>query len=107
MRLSGTDVPASRYRPSPRAMPARLPEAEYDAHETVRTVSTTKAYISFKGRQWKVPKPFRGERVAIRALNRDGHYGVFFASHQIANIDLTDAKSVGHVPEQVSTMSPG
>jgi transposase InsO family protein len=103
----GQDVPASRYRPSPRAMPARLPEAEYDAHETVRTVSTTKAYISFKGRPWKVPKPFRGERVAIRALTRDGHYGVFFGAHQIADIDLTDAKSVGHVPEQVSTMSPG
>ena len=36
------DVPASRYRPSPRAMPDRLPEVEYDSHEIVRRVSTTR-----------------------------------------------------------------
>lgn len=35
----GQDVPASRYRPSPRSMPERLPVPEYDAHEIVRTVS--------------------------------------------------------------------
>ena len=36
----------------------------------------------------------------------DGKYGVFFAAHQVATIDLTSGKSVGHVPEQVSAMSP-
>ena len=103
----GQDVPASRYQPSPRPMPERLPEVAYDTHEIVRTVSTTKAYVSFKGRLWYVPKAFRGERVAIRPLDRDGIYGVFFAAHQIAVIDLTKAQTVGHVPEQVSAMSPG
>ena len=44
----------------------RLPEAEYDNHEIVRRVSTTKAYVSFKGCLWKVPQAFRGERLAIR-----------------------------------------
>ena len=102
------EVPASRYRPSPRSMPDRLPQAEYDADDIVRTVPTTKDYISFKGRHWKVPQAFRGERVAIRPLTTDGHYGVFFAAHQIATIDLTLTrnKSVGDVSEQVSTMSP-
>jgi hypothetical protein len=33
-------------------------------------------------------------------------YGIFFGAHQIAAIDLTNGKSVGHVPEQGSTMSP-
>ena len=103
----GQDVPASRYRPSPRPMPERLPEVAYDAHEIVRTVSSTKAYVSFKGRLWYVPKAFRGERVAIRPLDRDGRYGIFFAAHQIAVIDLTKAEAVGHVCEQVSAMSPG
>src|ERR1051326_2512237 len=64
------DVPASRFRPSTRSMPGRLPEVEYDEHEIVRTVSNTKDYISFKGRPWRVPKAFRGERVAIRPLDR-------------------------------------
>src|SRR5262245_46235146 len=101
------EVPASRYRPSPRPMPDRLPEADYDAHEIVRTVPSSKDYISFKGRLWKVPQAFRGERVAIRPLDKDGPFGVFFAACQIAQIDLTSRKSVGHVPEHVPAMSPG
>jgi transposase InsO family protein len=102
----GQQVPASRYRPSNRSMPERLPTVQYDSHEIVRSVSTTKAYVSFKGRSWKVPQAFCGERLAIRLTSSDGKYGVFFAAHQVATIDLTSGKSVGHVPEQVSVMSP-
>jgi hypothetical protein len=102
----GQQPPASRYQPSLRRMPRRLPEVEYDAGETIRTVSTTKAYVSFKGRLWKVPQAFRRERVAIRQLAVDGRYGVFFASRQIATIDLTNPKPVSDVSEQVSAMSP-
>lgn len=102
----GQQVPASRYRPSTRSMPDRLPAPEYDTHEIVRTVSATKAYVSFKGRLWKVPQAFCGERLAIRPLADGNRYGVFFAAHQVATIDLTAGKSVGHVPERVSAMSP-
>jgi putative transposase len=87
------DVPINRYRPSPRTMPESLPEVEYDADELVRSVSTTKAYVSFKGRLWKVPQAFCGERLAIRPL--------FLAAHQVAAIDLTDPQTVSHVSEQV------
>ena len=85
----GMDVPASRYRPSPRPMPKRLPSIEYSRDEIVRTVPTSKDYISFKGRLWKVPEAFRGERLAIRPRGADGQFAVCFASHQIASIDLT------------------
>jgi transposase InsO family protein len=101
------DVPGSRYRPSTRSMPDRLPQIEYDDNEIVRRVGTTKAYISFKGRPWKLPQAFYGERVAIRPLSADGQYGIFFGSHHIANIDLTGQECVGDVSEQVSVMSPG
>jgi putative transposase len=67
---------------------------------------SNKGYISFKGRLWKVPQAFCGERVAIRPLSTDGQYGVFFAAHHIANIDLTGGEGVGHLSEQVSVMSP-
>jgi len=100
------EVPASRYRPSARSMPERLPQVEYDEHEIVRSVPTTKDYISFKAQRWKVPQAFRGERVAIRPLSTDGLYGIFFAAHQIANIDLTNKQCVGDVSERVSVMSP-
>lgn len=88
----GQKPPSSRYSPSPRPMPDKLPEAEYDSGEIVRTVSSTKAYISFKGRLWPVPQAFRGERVAIRPLDCDGLYGIFFASHEIEQIDLDGAQ---------------
>jgi transposase InsO family protein len=90
------DVPANRYRPSLRSMPNRLPVVEYDEHEMVRSVPLTKDYISFRGRRWIVPRAFRGERVAIRPLTVDGHYGVFFGAHQIVNIGLTN-ECVGNV----------
>ncbi len=102
----GMEVPASRYRPSPRPMPRRLPSIEYGRSEIVRSVPATQDYISFKGRLWKVPEAFRGERVAIRPRGTDGQFAVCFASHPIATIDLTKPKGVGHVSEQVSAMSP-
>lgn len=101
------EVPASRYRPSPRSMPDRLPEVEYDRHEIVRRVSSTRAYVSFKGRLWRVPNAFQGERLAIRPLSCDGKYGIYFGAHHVADIDLTNPKGVGHVSEQASAMSPG
>lgn len=99
-------TPNTRYRYSPRAMPDHPTDPEYDSGEIVRAVSTTKAYVRFKGRLWRVPKAFCGERLAIRPMNTDGLYGVFFASHRVASIDLTRSQSVSHVPEQVSAMSP-
>ncbi len=102
----GLETPATRYRPSTRPMPSRLRAIDYDANEIVRIVPSSKDYISFKGSHFKVPQAFRGERVAIRPLECDGHYGVFFASYRIASIDLTRKRSVGHVSEQVSAISP-
>jgi transposase InsO family protein len=103
----GQEVPASRYQVSPRPMPYRVPQVEYDEHEIVRTVPTTKDYISFKGRRWLVPRAFRGEQLAIRPLSIDGHYGIFFASRHIVNIDLTARQTVSDASGQASVMSPG
>jgi hypothetical protein len=55
---------------------------------------------------WKVPQAFAGERLAIRPLDRDGRYGIFFASWQVASIDLTAGQGVSDVSEQVPVMSP-
>jgi transposase InsO family protein len=93
------EVPASRYRPSVRAVPDRVPEVEYAEGEIVRRVSTTKDYISFKGRPWKVPQAFRGEHVAIRPRSPDGQYGIYFGSRKIAVIDLTLPQGVSDVSD--------
>ena len=84
----GMAVPADRYRPSPRPMPARPMEPEYDEGDIVRKVGTTKAYIQFKGRSWPVGQAFFGERLAIRPRGKDGRHGIFFGAHRIGEIDL-------------------
>jgi transposase InsO family protein len=99
------EVPASRYRVSTRPMPDQLPPVEYDEHDIVRTVSHN-GWVRFKGRRWRVPEAFRGERIAIRPRGTDGHHVVCFGAHEIATIDLTNPKCVSYVPEQVSAMSP-
>jgi transposase InsO family protein len=99
-------VPADRYRPSPRPLPEKLAEPDYEAGEIVRHVPPTKPYISFKGRRWRVPRAFCGERLAVRPADTDGHYHVCFASHHVADIDLTQPETVSHVSEQVSAISP-
>ena len=86
----GMAVPASRYSPSPRPFPQRLPQPVYESGEIVRRISSTKGYISFKGHAWRVPGAFKGECLAIRPLHRDGLYGVFFGATKVAKIDLAD-----------------
>lgn len=99
-------VPADRYRPSPRPLPEKLAEPGYETGEIVRHVPPTKPYIAFKGRRWRVPRAFCGERLAVRPADADGHYHVCFASHHVADINLTQPKTVSHVSEQLSAISP-
>ena len=84
------DVPANLYQPSPRDYPAVLPQVEYDAGEILRRVGTSKAYISFRNRLWKVPQPFRGEILAVRPRARQGQYNICFGATTIARIDLNE-----------------
>jgi transposase InsO family protein len=84
----GLAVPASRYRPSALAWPERLPQPAYAAHDIIRRVGTSKAYVAFNGRAWKVPQAFAGETLAIRPRLPLGSYAICFGATQIATIDL-------------------
>ena len=84
----GFATPAELYRPSQRSFPATLPTPRYDHGEIVRRVGTTKAYVSFRNRRWKVPEAFRGETLAIRPRLPDGCFAICFGAHEIASIDL-------------------
>ncbi|SDN78856.1 Transposase InsO and inactivated derivatives [Afipia sp. GAS231] len=84
----GQEVPASRYRPSPRSLPSKLREPEYEEGAILRRAGSVKANISFGNRRWHMPDAFRGELLAIRSLNKDGEFGVFFGAHQIACINM-------------------
>lgn len=86
----GFATPAERYRPSKRSFPEILPVPQYDQGEIVRRVGSTKAYISFRNRLWKVPEAFFGETLAVRPRLPDGCFAICFGAHQIATLDLND-----------------
>lgn len=80
-------VPASRYQPSQRSFPEQLPPLEYGATDQVRKVQTD-GKISFRNREFRLGKAFRGYPVALRPTTEDGVYEVYFATHRISQIDL-------------------
>lgn len=84
----GLATPAERYRPSKRSFPAKLPAPYYAPGEILRRVGTTKAYVSFRNRHWKVPEAFLGETLAIRPRTPDGRFAICFGAHEIASLDL-------------------
>jgi transposase InsO family protein len=85
----GLATPGSRYRPSARAYPERLPEVVYGPEDQVRRVQGT-GTISFANRVVRVSKALRGERVAVRPTPTDGVFAVYFMTQQIRRFDLRD-----------------
>jgi transposase InsO family protein len=81
----GLAPPVSRYRESPRGFPESLPVWEYGPGDVVRKVQAL-GWISFRGREFRVSKAFRGEAVALRLTLEDGVWAVFFGPHRIAQI---------------------
>ena len=82
------EVPAARYRPSPRTLPPRLPIAEYESGTLVRPVKA-KGEITFRNRFFYVGRAFAGLPVALRPLASDGVYRVCYAAFTLGLIDLS------------------
>ncbi len=82
------DVPASRYQPSTRSMPARIEPVEYPDGYEVRKVGA-QARIRFHGHRYKIGKPFTGRYVGIIPTTTDGVYNVVYRHQHIRQIDLT------------------
>jgi transposase InsO family protein len=83
----GMDVPASRYRPSPRAFPEVLPSIDYGPDDIVRKVQA-KGELFFHGHIFRVSRSLRGYPVALRPDRVDGCFSVFFCHQKVAAIDL-------------------
>lgn len=80
-------VPASRYQPSPRSFPKQLPEIEYASTDKVRKVEEGGKF-TFQRRRLRIGQAFAGYHIALRASATDGIYDVYFATHQIGQVDL-------------------
>lgn len=83
----GISPPVSRYRPSPRPYPEKLPEIEYGPDDHVRKVQA-EGQLSFRGVSFHVPKALRGNPVALRPSETDGVFGVYFCHHKVMEISL-------------------
>lgn len=82
----GDEPPITRYRPSQRAMPARLEPLEYPEGFALRRVNG--ARIHFEGRRWRLGKPFEGQLVGLRPEAEDGLWSVYLGRHPVAKFDL-------------------
>jgi transposase InsO family protein len=85
----GLAPPVSRYRESPRSFPETLPPLLYGPGDQVRKVQA-EGWFSFRGRNFRVSKAFRGEAVALRPTLNDGLWEVYFGQHRIARINLRE-----------------
>jgi len=83
--------PISRYRPSPRPFPEQLPALEYAETDTRCRVDQN-GEIRFARRCIEVTRALRGERIAVRALNVDGRFGVYYGAVKLREIDLQEGK---------------
>ena len=86
----GLGVPASRYAPSAREYTGVLAPIEYGPDDAVRRVQCG-GQVHFQGRLILVPKAFRGQQVAVRPTDADGHFSVHFCHQRIAAFDLRQA----------------
>jgi transposase InsO family protein len=75
-------VPASCYRPSPRAVPSVLPAVEYPGHVEVRRVSTI-GQVSWRGAPLFLSEALAGEQVAFEEV-ADGIWTLRFATIALA-----------------------
>ncbi len=90
-------TPASRYAPSQRALPARLPAIEYAVADEVRAVKA-KGSITSRNRTYYLGQGLARQPIALRPSATDGLYEVFFCHQRLGWIDLhtAPAKSKDH-----------
>lgn len=66
----GQETPASRYSPSPRAFPSRLPGLDYPAHYEVRAVSQGGG-INFRARRFQLSTALTNQEVGLEETDCD------------------------------------
>lgn len=85
-------TPISRYWPSPRAFPDRLPPILYSSDDTVVTVGWNGELRVF-GRRFKVSSALHRLPVAVRPdAGIDGRFSVHFLHHELTHIDLRETQ---------------
>jgi transposase InsO family protein len=81
------DVPAAHYQPSSRPFPSCLPPVTYPENDLIRKVDEA-GKIYFHNHAFRVGKAFCHQPVAVRPIQPEGCFDVFFCLQPIARIDF-------------------
>jgi transposase InsO family protein len=104
----GQRTPVSRYQPSSRSFPRKLPTIEYPAHYEVRLVSKNGG-IRWNSRWVNVTHVLGGEYVGLEEVDND-LWEVYFGPIRLGRLDETDLRiedSLGRkTRRRLSPMSP-
>jgi transposase InsO family protein len=84
------EVPLSRYQPSTRRFPERLPPIEYPDAAYVRKVQDG-GLVHFKGGVFRISRAFHGYPVGLIPTTTDGVFHLMFCNHTITTIDLNNS----------------
>lgn len=84
----GQQPPMTRYQPSGRAFPNRLPMAEYLQDDRILKVRPN-GQILLRKREYFIGEGLKGQRIALRQTNIDGILEVYYFHRKIREIDLT------------------
>ncbi len=82
----GFDTPAVRYRPSPRAMPHKVPEFEYESKLVVRKVDCSGKF-SWRGRNINITEALCGIRVGFEASAEDGIWSMWLGQMHVGSFN--------------------
>lgn len=97
----GGNTPASRYKPSVRALPAALPELEYSGMD-VRVVRA-KGVITFRNQTWAIGKAFAELPLGLRpSAQAEGQWEVYFGFFKLGILDFTSPHSDKHAVRRLS-----
>jgi putative transposase len=96
------DTPASRYAPSPRTYPARVPEPEYPADMLVRKVGPCGTF-KWKGDKIFLSEVLPNEAIGLERIEED-LWRIHFATFPIGLFDSRQARTY---PLAKKEQSPG
>jgi transposase InsO family protein len=100
----GQRTPASIYRPSTRAFPAKLRKVEYDGNVKVRHVHTN-GEIKWKGAHIFISETLVGESIALQQID-ERRWELKYSFHKLGILDETTGKVQPGTNKKVLPMCP-
>ena len=91
------EVPASRYRTSPRGFIERTRPYEYSSRFQTRKTNK-RGQLHFHGKVYGISEAFLGERLGLSPTTTDGLWDVYYCGFSIGQLDEREVRFGRHQP---------